>query len=240
MFSRKAGQAPTALKLNPNSTIVIGRMNQSQPPIHEETGAPASSAPKPASSWRELASTISVLVVAILVAIGLIAFVFQSYQVDGPSMEATLQNNDRLIVWKAPRTIAKITGHAYVPNRGDIIVFVENGLASYGQPGDHQLIKRVIGLPGDRVVVNNNTITIYNAAHPQGFEPDKTLPYSKTVNLPPTSGNIDVTLAKDQLFVCGDNRTESLDSRTFGPISLNDVVGKLVVRLLPLSKAERF
>ena len=216
----------------------------SQDPIkhqspHEETGAPAESA-KPVNGWRDLVSTVGVLLVAILVAIGLIAFVFQSYQVDGPSMEATLQNNDRLIVWKAQRTIAKITGHAYVPNRGDIIVFVENGLAAYGQPGDHQLIKRVIGLPGDRVVVNNNTITIYNSANPNGFQPDKTLPYSKTVNLPPTLGNIDVTLGKDQLFVCGDNRTESLDSRTFGPINLNDVVGKLVVRLLPLSKAERF
>lgn len=196
-------------------------------------------AENPTSNWRDILSTLSVLLVAILIAVSLIAFVFQSYQVEGPSMENTLQNNDRLIVWKLPRTWARITGHSYVPKRGDIIVFVERNLAAYGQPGARQLIKRVIGLPGDRVVVNNNVITIYNQKHPSGFQPDTTLPY-KTANIPPTAGNIDVTLGRDQLYVCGDNRPESLDSRAFGPINLNDVVGKLAVRVLPLNKIETF
>lgn len=185
-------------------------------------------------------STAGVLGLAILVAFSLIAFVFQSYEVDGPSMESTLQDNDRLIVWKLPRTWARITGNSYVPKRGDVIVFIERGLASYGQPGDRQLIKRVIGLPGDRVVVNNNVVTIYNAQNPNGFVPDQTLPYGEDGRIPATLGNIDITLTEDQLYVCGDNRPESLDSRSFGPIQLNDIVGKLAVRVLPLSNAERF
>ncbi len=191
------------------------------------------------SALREAFSTVGVLVAALLVALGLITFVFQSYQVDGPSMNQTLQDQDRLIVWKLPRTWARITHHQYVPNRGDIIIFTESGLAAYGQENTKQLIKRVIGLPGDRVLVANNTITIFNKAHPKGFQPDKTLPYGSNITLP-AEQNLDVTLEANQLFVSGDNRTNSLDSRFFGPINTSQIVGKLAVRVLPLNKIEKF
>jgi signal peptidase I len=219
-------------------------------PVHHERPAsqqaaepvvPASHhAPKkPRSAWRDLLSTIGVLIAALIVAFGLITFVFQSYQVDGPSMQQTLQNNDRLIVWKLPRTWARITGHQYVPKRGDVIVFTESGLAAYGQENTKQLIKRVIGLPGDRVVVKNGTITIFNKQHPQGFQPDKTSPYHDQIT-EITTGNIDLTLGNDQIFVCGDNRTDSLDSRVFGPVNTSAIVGKLAVRILPINEIERF
>ena len=187
---------------------------------------------------RDALSIITVLLAALILAWGLISFVFQSYQVDGPSMQTTLQNSDHLVVWKVPRTLARITGHAYVPNRGDIIVFNEPGLADYGQGSNKQLIKRVIGLPGERVVVKDGSITIYNKQHPNGFDPDKTLPYGKVI--PTTSGNIDLTLGANQIFVCGDNRPDSLDSRVFGPVDVNNVVGKLVLRVLPLNEAKVF
>ncbi len=181
------------------------------------------------------------LLLAPLIAVFLTVFVFQSYQVDGPSMQETLHNNDRLIVWKLPRTWAKITGHQYVPKRGDIIIFSQSNLSQYGDSADtKQLVKRVIGLPGDHVVVKNNTITIYNDEHPEGFQPDDTLSYAKEAGITTTADNVDVTLKDNQLFVCGDNRSNSLDSRIFGPIKTDQVVGKLVVRILPLSKAERF
>lgn len=187
---------------------------------------------------RDALSIITVLLAALILAWGLISFVFQSYQVDGPSMQTTLQNSDHLVVWKVPRTLARVTGHAYVPNRGDIIVFNEPGLADYGQGSNKQLIKRVIGLPGDRVVVKDGVITIYNKQHPNGFDPDKTMPYGKVI--PTTSGNIDLTLGSNQIFVCGDNRPDSLDSRVFGPVDVNNVVGKLVLRVLPLNEAKVF
>lgn len=190
---------------------------------------------------RSLIGTIGILLLAPVIAIALTMFVFQSYQVDGPSMEQTLQNSDRLIVWKLPRTWSRITGHQYVPNRGDIIILNESGLASYGSSDDSkQLVKRVIGLPGDHVVIKNNAITIYNAEHPNGFNPDTTLPYGKDGSIPPTTNNVDVTLSSTQLFVCGDNRPNSLDSRTFGPIETNQVVGKLVARILPINSMQVF
>jgi len=190
------------------------------------------------SVTKEILSTVGILVAAVLLAIGLITYVFQSYQVDGPSMQQTLHNNDRLIVWKLPRTWARITGHQYVPKRGDIIIFTED-LSAYGQGSHKQLIKRVIGLPGDRVVVAHNTITIYNKQHPKGFQPDKTLPYGKDITEPAIQ-NEDVTLGPHQLFMCGDNRTNSLDSRFFGPINTSQVIGKLALRILPINDAQAF
>src|SRR5688572_26059349 len=72
-------------------------------------------------SLRSMASTIAILLIAPVVAVVLTAFVFQSYQVDGPSMTTTLYNNDRLIVWKLPKTWARITGNDYIPRRGDVV-----------------------------------------------------------------------------------------------------------------------
>jgi signal peptidase I len=148
------------------------------PPEPKVARNPDPQEPKKTRSFdgaREIASTLGVLLGALIIAALLIAFVFQSYEVDGPSMESTLQNNDRLIVWKVPRTISRITHHPYIPHRGDVIIFVESGLAQFGQDDTKQLIKRVVGLPGDRVVVNNGLLTIYNKQHPNGFDPDKTM-----------------------------------------------------------------
>lgn len=188
-------------------------------------------------------STVGILLLAPLIAVLLIAFVFQSYQVDGPSMEETLHNGDRLIVWKLPRTVARVTGHQYVPNRGDIIILNESGLSSFDGGSDtKQLVKRVIGLPGDHIVIKDNAITVYNSENPNGFNPDTTLPYGADGAIPPTPASeyVDVQLGANELFVCGDNRPNSLDSRTFGPITTDQVVGKLVARILPLNQFERF
>ena len=141
-------------------------------------------------------------------------------------------NNDRLIVWKLPVTWSKITGHPYVPNIGDVIIFNAPEL-------NKQLIKRVIALPGDRITVKNNVVTVYDKQHPKGFRPDTTLPYGKTTKIPPTSddGNpIDLVLKSNQIFVCGDNRPVSEDSRIIGAVPLKDVIGKLVIRILPTTK----
>lgn len=190
---------------------------------------------------RSMLGTVGVLLLAPLLAILLTLFVFQSYQVDGPSMEQTLQNNDRLIVWKLPRTWSRITGNQYVPNRGDIIILNESGLANYGSADNSkQLVKRVIGLPNDHVVIKNNVVTIYNSEHPHGFQPDATLPYGQNGAIPPTTNDVDVHLSSTQLFVCGDNRPNSLDSRSFGPIETSQVVGKLVARILPVNQMQLF
>lgn len=188
------------------------------------------------SAWRSVLSTIALFATAFSIAFLLNTFVVQSYQVDGQSMETTLQNNDRLIVNKVPRTFSRITGRQYVPSRGEIIIFNQSGLPGF--VGEKQLIKRVIGLPGERVVVKDGKITVYNSEKPNGFNPDLNSGYR--INSAQTIGNVDVQLRSDQLFVCGDNRSNSEDSRYFGPINTNQVVAKLVLRILPFNKAQGF
>lgn len=211
---------------------------------HEQRPYVSHHAPKkrPVNHKREglgsIVSTVAVLLIAPLVAVILTAFVFQSYQVDGPSMQTTLYNNDRLIVWKVPKTWSKITGHQYVPNRGDVVIFVEEEISSFGEEPSKQLIKRVIALPGERITVKDNKVTVFNKEHPDGFQPDQTLPYGKVIEQ--TSGDIDITVPKDKVFVMGDNRPNSLDSRAFGPVATKDIVGKLVLRVWPAGEMKSF
>lgn len=215
-------------------------INQNVPaaPVVPPEPVPSPEPEKPRSGWHELASTLGILVAALFVALFIIAFVFRSYQVDGPSMENTLHNDDKLIIWKVPRSWARLTRHDYIPARGDVVVFSESGLSQFGQDNTKQLIKRVIGLPGDRVTIKDSKYIVYNKEHPDGFNPDATLPYGK--NIPPTSGTVDTTIGPHQLFVSGDNRPDSLDSRAFGSINADQVIGKLVLRVFPISGAKAF
>ena len=201
-------------------------------------GRPTPTTPPKKDGWRSIASTIGVLLLAPVIALLLTMFVFQSYQVEGPSMEPTLHHNDRLLVWKLPRTWARITGGHYIPARGDIVIFTEPQIEFYGQEPDKQLIKRVIGLPGERVIVKNGTITVYNDENPSGFHPDELMDYGNTI--PPTTHDSDYTVKEGQIFVAGDNRTESLDSRYFGPVNADNIIGKLSYRVLPVNKVQGF
>lgn len=188
---------------------------------------------------RDNLSTIAILIFAPLLAIMIATFVFQTYEVDGPSMETTLQNKDRLIVLKTDRTKARLTRGTYIPARYDIIVFNERTDFGFdNQVAEKQLIKRVIGLPGDRIVVKDGSVTIYNKERPDGFLVDKEGPEKNVIGF--TSGSIDQTIASDEVFVMGDNRENSLDSRAFGAIDANNIVGKLAVRIYPFDKVERF
>jgi signal peptidase I len=197
------------------------------PPVQPVTG------PQHTSGWQDFLSIIGVLISALVLAFCLITFVFQSYQVDGPSMQTTLHNRDYLFILKVPRTLASITRHKYIPHRGDVIVF-----NNVYEAEKKQLIKRVIGLPGEHVVVKDGLVTVYNKEHPDGFDPDKTLPYGKVIT--DTQGDVDLTVGNGQVFVMGDNRPNSRDSRYFGPVDSDQIVGKLVLRALPLNDFKRF
>ncbi len=184
-----------------------------------------------ASSIKSFFSLLRFGLSVILIAAFINAFIFRPYQVDGTSMTPTLQNNDRLIVIKVARTWARITGHDFIPKRGTIIV-LDTTLGN-----DKQLVKRVIGLPGERVVVKDGTVTIYNKDNPNGFDPDNT---SWGKNLAPTAGNVDVVVPPDELFICGDNRVPggSNDSRSqVGTVPADHVIGVAKFRILPVNKA---
>lgn len=193
----------------------------------------------PKESSSSIFSTIAILVAAPIVAVLLTMFVFQSYEVDGPSMEATLENRDRLIVLKLPRTISKITRKPYIPNRYDIIIFNTNQVHILGDGEKTQLIKRVIALPGERIVVKDGSVTVYNTEHPDGFAPDYDTNYAD--NLPgTTTGNVDTIVGQNEVFVLGDNRVNSTDSRIIGAIPAQDIVGKLSLRMFPIRDAQIF
>jgi len=206
-------------------------------PEHDFTLDPKHSKPK-REGWHVAISTIMLFLLAPVIALSIAAFAFQSYQVDGASMETTLQNRDRLIVFKVPRTLARITHNDYIPKRGDIIVFNQVGLYDTSGGTEKQLIKRVVGLPGERVVIKDGTLTVFNEAYPKGYNPDTSTGYSTSSATTP--GTSDVTVGEGEVFVLGDNRGNSTDSRAFGPVRLDYVVGKLIIRLIPLSKVERF
>lgn len=219
--------------------------NPSQPDRSRDLGtanSPAEYEAKKAvlkgAAFRENMFTLLILLAAPLLALFIINFVFRTYQVDGPSMETTLQDQDRLIILKTPRTWATVTGKDYIPDRYEIIVFTHKGGFDSSAAGERQLIKRVIGLPGDRVVVKDSVVTIYNKEHPDGFLVDRFGPESGVITT--TGGNIDETVRDGEVFVMGDNRENSLDSRGLGTVSADDIVGKLTARVFPFDKFQKF
>ncbi len=222
-------------------------------PRHSTSGEPspahASPLPPPPPSRRDkqrregtksIISTIAILVTAPLVALLLIAFVFQSYEVDGPSMEHTLQHQDRLLVLKTGKTWARITGQDYIPERGEIIVFAKTGTFDPVAGGKRQLIKRVLGEPGDRVTVIDGQITVFNDDNPDGFDPDEAGGYVDDIASRGGATDIDITVPEGYVFVLGDNRSNSLDSRTFGIVSSDEIVGRLVLRIFPFNEMTTF
>jgi signal peptidase I len=184
---------------------------------------------------------INIVVFVVLVVLGAVfinTFIFRSFSVTGPSMETTLFTDDRLIVNKIPVTWERLLGKKYIPGRGEIIVF-QNPYYQAGRQ-DEFIVKRVIGFPGERVVVKDGTITVYNSKHPKGFQPDKAFggePGS------PTSGDADKIVPEGEIFVAGDHRqgNYSLDSRNgLGTIPLYDIVGPVGIRIYPFDKIRFF
>lgn len=180
------------------------------------------------------------IIFVVLVMLGTLfinTFLFRSFNVVGPSMEGTLHTGDRLIVNRIPVAIAQLKNQSYTPTRGEIIVF-KNPRYVAGA-ADMNLVKRVIAFAGERVVVKDGTLTVYNTAHPDGFHPDDTTVGPGS----PTSGDIDITVPDQEIFVAGDHRegNNSLDSRNgLGTVPLYDVIGPAEFRIWPLTKLEHF
>ncbi len=158
-------------------------------------------------------------------------FIFQAFYVSGSSMEPDFHNNDYLIISKIPLTLFDI-GHLFgqknvAANRGDVVVF------RYPNAPDTFFIKRVIGLPGDRVTLKNGVYTIYNKEHPDGLALIEDYVDPQYV----TQGDIDQVVEEGKLFVSGDNRSPggSFDSREWGQLPQGNLTGFAVLRLLPIN-----
>lgn len=168
---------------------------------------------------------IKALGIAVLIALLVRAFIFTNYVVEGESMMPTLQNGNRLIVNKIDYDFSK-------PHRFDIVIFHATKTADY--------VKRVIGLPGDTIQYKNDVLYVNGKAVPEPY----LKPYKS--KLPP--GELltpDFTLKKltkktkvpaGKIWVMGDNRQVSEDSRFFGFVNINKIVGKVDVRYWPFSE----
>ncbi|MGB3024089.1 MAG: signal peptidase I [Candidatus Saccharimonadales bacterium] len=173
-------------------------------------------------------------VIAVIVGAWLInALVFRSFSVTGPSMESTMYTGDRLIVNRIPVAISALQGKPFSPSRGHVVVF-RNPLFSQ-MKADEFIVKRVIGIPGDRVLIAGGHLTVFNASHPEGIDPYAGLGIAQSS----VTGQSDEMVPEGQVFVVGDNRggNESLDSRNgLGLIPLDNIVGPVAVRIYPFDK----
>jgi signal peptidase I len=162
------------------------------------------------------------LIIAILVIVKLIqGFVIQPFLVDGGSMLPTLESGELLIIDKLSFDVDKL-------KTGDVIVFRHKKNDEYD--GEF-FIKRLIGVPGDRIIVKNGITTIYNEEDPSGKILDE-----KFIKFKDFGKDLDVVLREDEYIAFGDNRAESFDSRSWGVIYKKDIAGKAVFRLFPFRK----
>ena len=210
---------------------------------------------------KDILSLGSFIVAVIIGTIILNTFIYRSYKVVGGSMENTLHQDYRVIVNRAAVSWSHFLGQEYVPERGQIIVFLnedEQKVEEYKQQGvinpmtctvpsnvsDQYIIKRVIAFPGERVVVKDGTMTIYNEEYPDGFIYDTEWRKSDTDGPKEhTSGEIDTVVPEGELFVSGDNRegSNSWDSRNgLGTIPYCRIIGPVIFRLFPFDKIRGF
>ncbi len=169
-----------------------------------------------------------VCVGAALIVLVLTSYVVQVGSVRGESMVSSFQDGQRIVIDKIPVTLARLNNSVFVPSRGQVVVAQPNFGGSdkaSGIVGESTIIKRVIGLPGERVVVRGGVVTVFNAEHPNGFDPSVGTAWATHIQPDTATVPVDVTLRENEIFVCGDNRPQSLDSRVNGPLGVIQVVG---------------
>ena len=173
---------------------------------------------KKESTFKSVAKEIFIF---ILIAVGIVLpfriYMAEPYIVSGASMDPTFESGDYLIV-------NKISYRFKNPERNTVVIF------RYPNDTSKNFIKRIIGLPNETVVAKENTIRIINKKNPDGFEIDQSY-IIHNVSL-----NFEKTLGPNEYFVMGDNRSESFDSRSWGPLAKKYILGEPILRLYPLSE----
>lgn len=161
--------------------------------------------------------TIQIVVIALLIVVPIRYFIFQPFFVRGQSMEPNFHDGDYLIV-------DELSYRFREPQRGEVIVF------KFPQNPSQRYIKRIIGLPGETVEVEGGKVFIESEG--KKFFLQETEYLFSEVNTP---GNIKISLGRDEYFVLGDNRYASSDSRRWGKLPAEDIVGRVLLRAWPPS-----
>lgn len=167
---------------------------------------------------------IETLVVAAAIFVIVYLFLLQPHQVKGASMQPNFHDGEYILTDKISYRFNK-------PQRGDVIIF-----KSPTDP-DVDFIKRIIGLPGEKVKISDGKVVVINDQNKEGLTLEE--PYQ--INGPTSGGkeapqNTEVKIGSDQYFVLGDNRLESFDSRSWGLLPKKNIIGKAWLRYWPLNK----
>lgn len=184
--------------------------------MNKQATARASSDQSSGSLLKELLKT---GLIVLLVVLPLRIFIAQPFIVSGSSMQPTFETGDYLI-------IDQLTYDFEEPQRKDVVVF------RYPDNPSKFYIKRIIGLPGETVEVNQDETKIINDEHPEGFTLDEPYVLDKNHNLE----SITRSLNDDEYFVLGDNRSSSSDSRMWGGLPEHFIVGRAYLQLLPVNE----
>lgn len=176
--------------------------------------------------WRAIREWAAVLLSAVVIATVLRTFVVQQFYIAGPSMETTLWGDDRVLVNKLAYRIGE-------PSRGDVIVF-DRITTSGGEVQHDDLIKRVLGLPGETIELRSCDVYVNGTLIDEPWLPAD----MKDNSIDPAQrcGTADVEPTKigdDQVYLIGDNRPMSFDSRAFGPVDVSLIVGKAMIVIWP-------
>ncbi len=162
-----------------------------------------------------------VIIISLLIVLPIRFFIAQPFVVKGASMEPNFYTGQYLIIDEASYYFRS-------PERGEVIVF------RYPQDPAEFFIKRIIGLPGERVEVTGGKVRIVNKKYPEGMILNESYLPSGRETLP----DIALDLGPTQYFVLGDNRLESSDSRRWGPLDRSFFIGRALVRLWPPTTAQ--
>ena len=180
---------------------------------------------KQRSQMRAVWEWIFVVVIAIGAAMLIRLFLFQQYYIDGPSMQTTLMPQDRVLVNKMSYKLHDI-------HRGDVIVF--DRVTNQVQHDD--LIKRVLGLPGETLEIRSCIVYINGVQVDEPYlNPEQTSQIEPSARCGSHTDMAPIEVPEDMVFVMGDNRVQSFDSRDFGPIDTDKVRGRAFVVIWPAS-----
>lgn len=163
-----------------------------------------------------------IAIIALAIVLPIRYFLFQPFVVRGESMMPNYQNGNYLIV-------DEISYRFTEPKRGDVIVFKTRFIPGYRSD---KFIKRIIGLPGETIEIKDSKIRIFKDNNVSEINESDYLPDIVTV------GNVKKTLGQDQYFVLGDNRDKSFDSRIWGVLPKEEIMGKVFMRLFPFNEIQ--
>lgn len=179
-------------------------------------------------SFKAFRDWIIVLVVALAVALGIRTFVLQQFYISGPSMETTLYQPNRVLV-------NKLSYRLHDVNRGDVVVF--DRVTSNGESIQHDdLIKRVVGLPGEKISISKCVVFVNRVALKEPYLDGRDTNQGDLNERCGQPEMAEVVVPAKQVFVLGDNRPQSMDSRMFGSVDNNRIIGRAFVVLWPLSR----